>query len=1071
MRIVIDLQGAQTESRFGGDRYSLLIAQAIVRNRGRHEVVLALSGLFPKTIESIRAAFDGLLPQENVHVWYAPGPVRACEPGNVWRRDVAERIREAFLASLKADIVFIPSFFKGYHDDGVTSIKVFANDLTTVVVLSESDFIPSNTDLQSECLYSLSKMNQLKGANLLLVESKLTLDRLCQHLGISQESTNVFSTAMVLEIESQVLDIQANKIINRFESLIDHSSKLFLPEKNGRPRLAYVSPLPPVRSGISDYSAELLPELARFYDIDVVVAQSDVTDSWILAHCKLRNIEWFYKNNEQYDRVIYHFGNSPFHQHMFDMLEKIPGVVVLHDFYLGDVEYSRAVNNLSQQSWVETLYDSHGYVAMIEAYRSDNPAKQILKYPANFQLIQQASRMISHSEYSKALAEQWYGNQPFVDWDVIPLLRAPVSNTNLGQARQALGLDLNDFVICSFGLLGSTKHNQLLLDAWLHSLAEYDHCQLIFVGEADNSEYCTGFRETICSSGLGKRIKITGWVDQTTYKNYLASADIAVQLRTCSRGETSAAILDCMNNGLPTIVNANGAMTELPSDAVWMLPDNCDVSQLIEALETLRQDEKKRHKLGVCAFEYVEVRHSPSVCAEQYAISIEKSYAAQRKSVGALVGAIAKLESHYPTDDDCLTISKSIAESTVEVMHQRQLLVDVSAIARNDLKTGIQRVVRALVLELIQSSPKGYRVEPVYLSNDRGEWHYRYAHDWTSSLLGIPSGWRYESTVGYSSGDILLVADFTGDFVVQANRAGVFGKMKNDGVELQFVVYDLLPIQMPEVFPPGLFGFQEWLEVVALVADGVVCISSAVADELRFWIQNSNIERQRPVKIGYFHLGADVQNSSPTMGLPEDTELVLSRIRVMPSFLMVGTIEPRKAHLQTLDAFEQLWREGSEINLVIVGNEGWCGLPDGMRRTIPETVARLKNHPELGNHLFWLQGISDEYLEKIYAASTCLIAASYGEGFGLPLIEAAQHKLPIIARDIPVFREVAGEYACYFHVKTSEELADAVLRWLELHDIDEYPKSDEMPWLSWKECSQQLMNVILSINKLRKLVV
>ena len=74
MRIVIDMQGAQTESRFRGiGRYTLSFAQAIVRNRGEHEVILALSGLFPDTIEPIRAAFDGLLPQENIRVWYAPG--------------------------------------------------------------------------------------------------------------------------------------------------------------------------------------------------------------------------------------------------------------------------------------------------------------------------------------------------------------------------------------------------------------------------------------------------------------------------------------------------------------------------------------------------------------------------------------------------------------------------------------------------------------------------------------------------------------------------------------------------------------------------------------------------------------------------------------------------------------------------------------------------------------------------------------------------------------------------------------------------------------------------------------
>ncbi len=76
MRIVIDMQGAQTESRFRGiGRYTMSFTQAIVRNRGKHEVFLALSGMFPHTIEPIRAAFHGLLPQENIRVWHAPGPV------------------------------------------------------------------------------------------------------------------------------------------------------------------------------------------------------------------------------------------------------------------------------------------------------------------------------------------------------------------------------------------------------------------------------------------------------------------------------------------------------------------------------------------------------------------------------------------------------------------------------------------------------------------------------------------------------------------------------------------------------------------------------------------------------------------------------------------------------------------------------------------------------------------------------------------------------------------------------------------------------------------------------------
>jgi glycosyltransferase involved in cell wall biosynthesis len=117
--------------------------------------------------------------------------------------------------------------------------------------------------------------------------------------------------------------------------------------------------------------------------------------------------------------------------------------------------------------------------------------------------------------------------------------------------------------------------------------------------------------------------------------------------------------------------------------------------------------------------------------------------------------------------------------------------------------------------------------------------------------------------------------------------------------------------------------------------------------------------------------------------------------------------------------------------------------------------------------LFWLEGISDEYLEKIYAASSCLIAASYGEGFGLPLIEAAQHKLPIMARDIPVFREVAGEHAYYFEAETADGLAVDIKSWIGLYTQEKHPQSVNMQWRTWKESADQLCKIILSKGELK----
>src|SRR5690606_5090572 len=139
-------------------------------------------------------------------------------------------------------------------------------------------------------------------------------------------------------------------------------------------------------------------------------------------------------------------------------------------------------------------------------------------------------------------------------------------------------------------------------------------------------------------------------------------------------------------------------------------------------------------------------------------------------------------------------------------------------------------------------------------------------------------------------------------------------------------------------------------------------------------------------------------------GISDEVRAVLDKDSTR-TFLMVGTIESRKGYDQVLDAFDQLWGEGSVERLVIVGRQGWL---------VDDLVQRILQHPENGHRLFWLSDVSDEALVKLYERTDALIMASEAEGFGLPLIEAAKHGIPLIARDLPVFREVAGEGALYF---------------------------------------------------------
>jgi hypothetical protein len=176
---------------------------------------------------------------------------------------------------------------------------------------------------------------------------------------------------------------------------------------------------------------------------------------------------------------------------------------------------------------------------------------------------------------------------------------------------------------------------------------------------------------------------------------------------------------------------------------------------------------------------------------------------------------------------------------------------------------------------------------------------------------------------------------------------------------------------------------------------------------------------------------------------------------------MVGTVEPRKAHLQVLKAFEKLWEEGYDLNLVFVGKEGWSTKVFSV-----ETFADyVENHPRRGRNLFWFKKVSDEFLEQIYKSSACLIQASYIEGFGLPIVEAAKRGVPLILRNIPVFREIAGRNAFYFEDSTSERIvSNAVKEWLELYEKGMHPRPDEIRIPTWEEAAEKVLDIILNDN-------
>lgn len=375
-----------------------------------------------------------------------------------------------------------------------------------------------------------------------------------------------------------------------------------------------------------------------------------------------------------------------------------------------------------------------------------------------------------------------------------------------------------------------------------------------------------------------------------------------------------------------------------------------------------------------------------------------------------------------------------------------RLLVDISALAKFDAQSGIQRVVRNVLRHLEGLLSDDVQVVPIAFLDDG---RCRQAARFYSRFMGLPYDLPDDEDVIPRPGDVFLGLDLSAHIVPRYR--GHFEWMRRLGIPIHFVVYDLLPLQRPECFDPRVVDlFREWYAAVADLADGVLCISRAVADEFLEWLDEYAPNRESPVDVGYFHLGADIVAEGGSAGTGE------------PPFngrtyaLMVSTLEPRKGYVQALDAFEMLWADGEDLALVIVGKQGWL---------METLVSRLNVHPELGRRLHWFAGIDDEALVNLYRHAAFLLSASEGEGFGLPLIEASQYGVPVVCRDLPVFREIAGDAASYFTGYEPEILAAALRAWPMREDAQ---ADRRIPWKTWEEASAEFVTALTSQRPYRR---
>jgi glycosyltransferase involved in cell wall biosynthesis len=387
---------------------------------------------------------------------------------------------------------------------------------------------------------------------------------------------------------------------------------------------------------------------------------------------------------------------------------------------------------------------------------------------------------------------------------------------------------------------------------------------------------------------------------------------------------------------------------------------------------------------------------------------------------------------------------------------RHRLFFDVTELAGFDKGTGIQRVTRALLQALRQGAPSDWKVIPV--RGDGAKGHFMTATALAEHQLAGDLDPVSEIAIEPARGDIFLSVDLAYNITPSLRQELI--RFRTNGVGVYFVVYDLIPLMYPEWFEGTnawfegndyLKLFNYWFECVSEESDGLVCISDAVRRDVVAWLDRFPPVRTERPALDYFHLGSDITESLPTRGLPVNAPQLLQRLKSSTTFLMVGTLEPRKGHELALNAIESLWDEGRDVNLVFVGRPGW---------KIDHLIERIRQHPNLNKRLFLLDGISDEYLREVYMASSALLALSLAEGFGLPLVEAAHFRLPLIVRDIPVFREICRDAATYFSGTSGQELSALLVDWLAKREAGQRMLPEGMEVLSWPDSAMQLMAAV-----------
>ncbi|MGH9935194.1 MAG: glycosyltransferase, partial [Blastocatellia bacterium] len=412
-------------------------------------------------------------------------------------------------------------------------------------------------------------------------------------------------------------------------------------------RLAYFTPLPPGKSGIADYNSELLPYLAKGAEISVFVEQGDeLRENRDRADFSIHDALRFddLDARRPFDLCVYHQGNNPHHEYIYERAIEAPGLLVLHEHCLHHlIAWKTLGRNLKDDYWNEMFYCYGRRGARVADMRADAVGSDYQQFltPLNRRVVGRSLGVVVHNAYA---ASQLEGLDEDVPVEIIPHHLSPKTSELDGmdkvECRRSLGIPDDAWVIASFGFVTQSKRIPTVLAAFKQLLRHVPNAMFLIAGE-DHWKWSAA--ALIEEMGLQKCARLTGYTTERDFFRYLKAVDVVVNLRYPTAGETSGTLIRALGAGLPVVVTDFGQFAELPDDVCLKVSaaEN-EERELYLRLRALAQRPTLRERLSRRSAEWIRGECEISRSAARYLNVIERIVERRKRGAGrARSGQIA----------------------------------------------------------------------------------------------------------------------------------------------------------------------------------------------------------------------------------------------------------------------------------------------------------------------------------------------------------------------------------------------------------------------------------------------